>query len=282
MKKLANVIIISFILTLTWAFAPIQNRSYAQTDNATPEDDLLANTLSRIKRVAIGNRLQEIVVWKIEADEGVRVDVKSLSTKLSFALMDEDLLTEQAIDLTEIEDREELRRLASIYELGALVYGKRTVVDGETIKVSFQILDARNDALIWEGVISSEKPLPPELLLALSYAKWVSLVTGVGTGIGAGTTLFLAFDTSINKQPLARSDSEADQIFNEVIFYQDWSIGLGIASLVSSGIATYLFLIDQENSSQGVASLGPIEGGNTSILLWPQPGGVTASVYLRF
>jgi hypothetical protein len=276
--ELAIAIIIVFTLTATL--------SYAQADVVTAEDNLIAKSLSRIKSLVISNSLQEVVLWKIEADERKSVNVKRLSTRLNFALMDAGLLTEHAIDLTEIGDRDELRRIASIYGIGAFVYGKRTVVEGGTIKVSFQLLDAGSLTLIWEGLINSEKPLPPELLLALYYGKWVSLGTGVTTGVGAITTLALGVDALV-RSANAKSGSEQTRADKEATSYLDWSTGLGTASLVSSGVAVYLFLTDQEGAFyQGGASLPAGRereiGKGVGVFLWPQQGGVVAVGYLRF
>jgi len=131
--RLAILFTIAFTLTVA--------TSFAQSGAVTTEDSLIANALSRIKSVAKINRLQEVAVWKIEADEKKSADVKRLSTKLNFALMDAGLLAERAFDFTDIDNPNELRRVAEIYGIGSFVYGRRTVVEGETIKVSFQVLD---------------------------------------------------------------------------------------------------------------------------------------------
>lgn len=271
--RLVLAIVMAFTLALTW--------THAQTEGLSAEDIFLANALSQIKKVVTENHLREVAVWKIEPDVRSTLDVEILSTRLNFALMDEGLLSEQAIDLTAIEDQEELERIASIYEIRAFLYGKRTMVDGETIRVSFQLLEASNLALIWEGVVSSEEGLSEDLVAFISYAKWGLLLSGVGAGVGSGVIIGLAIE-SFNKYP-ARSDREAAQIYQELTTYAYWGIGLGIASVVSGGISTYLFLTDPgDSSSGGVAFLAPHRGESSGVFLWPQPGGVGASVNLRF
>jgi len=230
------------------AFALAATCSYAQTGLVAAEDALVANAISQFRGVITSNRLQEVAVWKIEEDSKGLVNVKALSTKLNFALMDNGFLIDQAFDFTDVEDRDELKRLASIYEMRAFVYGRRTVVEGGTIRVSFQIFDSRSQAIIWEGLISSEKPAPTELATVLFYGKWVSLGTGVATGVGSITALALYFDADrrYNSRPCPPT-SDLAKIRQEMDTYLGLSIGLGITSAVSGGVAAYLFLTDQGN-----------------------------------
>jgi hypothetical protein len=272
--RLAILFTIAFTLTVA--------TSFTQSEAVTTEDGLVANALLRIKSIVKSDSLKEVAVWKIEADERKAVDVKRLSTKLNFALMDAGLLAERAFDFTDIDSPNELRRVAEIYGIGSFVYGKRTVVEGKTIKVSFQILEASSLALIWEGLISSEKPLPPELAFTIYYGKWVSLGTAAGTGVGAITTLALAFDAR-SRISSARSFSEFTTLSNQFNSYLGWSVGLGVASVVSGGVAAYFFLNDEGKPYlQSRTSPEPLAGRDMSILVWPEPGGVAVGVYLRF
>ena len=279
--RLATLTTIAFTLSVAGFFPLAQEVPYAQTNSVTAEENLTAKMLSQVKRMVTSSNL-EVAVWKIEKDEKKSVDVKRLSTKLNFALMDAGLLAERAFDFTDIDDRNELRRVAEIYGIGTFVYGKRTVVEGETIKVSFQILDASSLALIWEGLISSEKPLPAELALTLYYGKWVSLGASAGAGVGSITTLALGLNVYYNEIPKARSNPEIARLYGEFVAYQSWSLGLGIASVVSGGLSSYLFLTDQEEVYlQRKVSTGP-PGKDISVFIWPKPGGVMVSGYIRF
>jgi hypothetical protein len=278
----ANLVFTLFTLTVSCSFAFAQDRPYAQSDVVTAEGVLISNAISRIKGVVTSDRLKEVAVWKIEADERKSVDVVRLSTKLNFAFMDAGLLTERAFDFTDIDDPNELKRVAEIYGIGSFVYGKRTFVEGKTIKVSFQVLEASSLSLVWEGMVNSEKPLPVELAFTLYYGKWVSLGTAAGTGVGAITTLALAFDAR-SKLSSARSFSEFTTLSNQFTSYLGWSIGLGAASVVSGGVAAYLFLNDEgEPYLQGRAFPEPLAGRDMTILLWPEPRGAVVGVYLRF
>jgi hypothetical protein len=276
--RVATVIVNIFITVVVISFASLQEESYAQTNLVTADDTLISNALTRIKSVVANNRLGEVVVWKIEADEKKSLNVKTLSTKLNFALMDAGLLKEQALDFTDTESRDELKRIAPIYGISAFIYGKRTVVEGEVVKVSFQILDSSSFDLLWEGVISSEKPLPRELALTLYYGKWVSLGTGAAAGVGAIATLVLALDAYSNKYLNATSAQEVDKAVKEVATYQSWSIGLGIGCVVSGAVAAYLFLTDRGE----VVSQAGFYLPDSIFTLRPQPGGVAGSIYLRF
>jgi hypothetical protein len=224
-------------------FTLTMSLSYAQDAVVTAEDDLFKKALDQIKAVAVNRGLREVAVWKIEVDDGKSVNVRELSDRLNVALIDEGLLADQAIDLSGIEDRGELRRIASVYRITALIYGRRTAVEGGAIRVSFQLLDVATDALIWEGMVTGgEEGLP--LML---YGKWTSLGTGVATGLGATTTIVLTFD-AYNRYLKARGP-DTDRAYNEVITYLGWSVGLGLASMLSGGVAAYLFLTDQEGAS---------------------------------
>jgi hypothetical protein len=127
--------------------------SYAQIDVDKAVDDLLAKTFSQIKTLSANRGIRDIAVWKIEVDEKGLVNVRELADRMNIALIKEGILRELAMDFTDVADRGALKRLAAIYGITAFIYGKGTTVEGNNVRVAFQVFDVESDETIWENTV---------------------------------------------------------------------------------------------------------------------------------
>jgi hypothetical protein len=127
--------------------------SYAQIDVDKAVDDLLAKTLSQIKALSANRGIRDIAVWKIEVDEKRLINVRDLADRLNIALIKEGILRELAMDFADVVDRDTLKRLAAIYGINAFIYGKGTTVEGNNVRIAFQVFDINSNEIIWENVV---------------------------------------------------------------------------------------------------------------------------------
>ena len=144
---------IEFLILVFSTFILIAFFPYAQVNVNEAVDDLLEEALAQIKALSANRDLKNIAVWKIEVDEKGLVNVGDLADRLNIALIDGGILKELAIDFTDVADRDSLKRLAAIYGINAFIYGKETIIEGNSIKVTFQIFDVSSDATIWENIV---------------------------------------------------------------------------------------------------------------------------------
>jgi len=269
-KAIKSVLLFFIILIL-------QNESiFPKSDLKEAIDDLIIKTVNELKNLADENKIEGIAVWKIEKDQNRVIDTKELTNEINVKLMESNLLREQYLDLTHVQESTELIELSNIYNISYFMNGYKTKVKRKYIKVWYQIIKLPDDQIIKKGKITALIPKNTKGFFQwFEWWDWKS-TTASGLILGGAVSGVSAYFTNKSAQEAyekykkANNQKDAINYRREVESFATLTGILITAGSVLGAGAIGLYLYDY------------FEKPNDKILIKPEKLAMSIGFYTRF
>jgi len=239
-------------------------------------DDLIIKTVNELKNLADENKIEGIAVWKIEKDQNRVIDTKELTNEINVKLMESNLLREQYLDLTHVQESTELIELSNIYNISYFMNGYKTKVKRKYIKVWYQIIKLPDDQIIKKGKITALIPKNTKGFFQwFEWWDWKS-TTASGLILGGAVSGVSAYFTNKSAQEAYEKDKKANNQKDAINYRRE-----------VESFATLTGILITAGSVLGAGAIGLylydyFEKPNDKILIKPEKLAMSIGFYTRF